>query len=72
VAQIPYTTIGLSARATEKIYFESNQVADGISNRGVKMYVKEYVSGDNFLQIIVLDSFQDSADLSFTITYINR
>ena len=72
VASSLYLLIGNSARTPNRVYFSAQDVSSLDRNRGMKMYIKEYVEGDTNLQIIVLSSDQDVVDMVFTVTYIGE
>lgn len=69
VASIPYSSIGLNAKTSTRIYFESGDISSLDRNRGYRMYIKDYESGDTSLQIKVLVSDQE-IEMAFTVTYI--
>lgn len=72
VASSLYLLIGNSARTPNRVYFSAQDVSSLDRNRGMKMYIKEYVEGDTNLQIIVLSSDQEVVDMVFTVTYIGE
>lgn len=72
VASSLYSLIGNSARTPNRVYFSAQDVSSLDRNRGMKMYIKEYVEGDTNLQIIVLSSDQEVVDMVFTVTYIGE
>ena len=69
IATIPYSSIGESAKTSTRIYFSVNDVGELDRNRGMKLYVKEFVSGDTYLSIVPL-SVVDLSGFVFTVTYI--
>lgn len=72
VASSLYSLIGNGSRTPNRIYFSAQDISSLDRNRGMKMYIKEYVEGDTSLQIIVLSSDQDVSDMVFTVTYIGE
>lgn len=71
VASTPFSGIGLAAKATTNIYFETADIGSGNKNRGMKLFVKAYDAQNDFdLKVVVLSSVDDVTDMVFTVTYL--
>lgn len=69
VAYLPWSSIGIYAKPTTRIYIEGHEVSGNENNRGMRMYIDPPAALETNMNIKVLTVHNDTT-VSFTITYI--